>query len=61
MKKVPPGEAAHFFSGARMAPKSVTDLTKGCAQTQTHNPIKWAPVFGQDHARTKMFDGRNRS
>jgi hypothetical protein len=44
-----------------MALKSVTDVTKGYAQTQAHDHKKLALVFGQDHAWTKMFDGRNQS
>jgi hypothetical protein len=58
MKKVPPGEAAHFFSARAWRRKSVTGVRKGHVPTKAHER---ATVFGQDHAQTKMLDGRNRS
>jgi hypothetical protein len=57
MKKVPPGEAAHFFSAG--AWRRNGDPDKTVCKTRAHDPEKWSPVFGQDHAQTKTFDGRN--
>jgi hypothetical protein len=55
MKKVPPGEAAHFFSAGAWRRNGAQDR----AQTKAHDPEEWSLVFGQDRAQTKIFDGRN--
>jgi hypothetical protein len=55
MKKVPPGEAAHFFSARAWCRKSGTGVRK---------VVRWGKrmsghrFFGQDHAQMKMLDGR---
>jgi len=51
MKKVPPGEAAHFFSACALSEKQVP-------QTKTHDPEKWEPVFGNDHASQQTLNER---
>jgi hypothetical protein len=59
MKKVPPGEAAHFFS-ARMTPEKQAPVPgNDYAQAKVHGPGNWAPVFRLDHAQTNLFDGRS--
>jgi hypothetical protein len=48
MKKVPPGEAAHFFSAG--AWRRIVITRQDRARTKAHDPEKWTPVFGQVHA-----------